>query len=59
MFSGVPDSAEEREKFNKSVPLGRMCDPKDVAMAAVYLGSDEACFITGVNLPIEGGRLSA
>ncbi|EAS33627.3 short chain dehydrogenase [Coccidioides immitis RS] len=58
MFSGVPDTPEERERFAQSVPLRRMSEPTDVANAAVYLASDEASFITGVNLPVDGGRLA-
>jgi 3-oxoacyl-[acyl-carrier protein] reductase len=58
MFSGVPDSEEERERFSKSVPLGRMSFPDDIASAAIFLASDEAGFISGVNLPIDGGRLA-
>lgn len=58
MFSGVADTPEERERFAKSVPLGRMSDPQDIANAAVYLASDEASFVSGVNLPIDGGRLA-
>lgn len=58
MFSGVADTPEERERFAESVPLGRMSDPQDIANAAVYLASDEASFVTGVNLPIDGGRLA-
>jgi NAD(P)-dependent dehydrogenase (short-subunit alcohol dehydrogenase family) len=52
MFSGVADTPEERERFAKTVPLGRMSDPQDIANAAVYLASDEASFISGVNLPV-------
>ena len=59
MFSGVPDTPEERARFAGSVPLGRMAEPADIANAAVYLASDEASFITGVNLPVDGGRLAA
>ncbi|EEP76999.1 hypothetical protein UREG_01848 [Uncinocarpus reesii 1704] len=58
MFSGVPDTPEERERFAQSVPLRRMSEPADIANAAVYLASDEASFITGVNLPVDGGRLA-
>jgi len=54
----VPDTPEERERFAKTVPLGRMGDAESVADAAVYLASDEARFITGVNLPVDGGRLA-
>lgn len=58
MFSGVPDTPEERARFAESVPLRRMSEPNDIAMAAIYLASDEAAFITGVNLPVDGGRLA-
>ncbi|OCT51764.1 4-formylbenzenesulfonate dehydrogenase TsaC1/TsaC2 [Cladophialophora carrionii] len=58
MFSGVPDTPEERARFAQSVPLRRMSEPSDVALAAVYLASDEAAFVSGVNLPVDGGRLA-
>jgi 3-oxoacyl-[acyl-carrier protein] reductase len=35
-----------------------MTEPNDIAQAAIYLVSDEAAFITGVNLPVDGGRLA-
>ena len=38
------------------VPLGRLGQPSDVANAALYLASDEAAFITGVVLEVDGGR---
>ncbi len=55
-FMGVPDTPENRKKFLATIPLGRMSEPEDVAKAAVYLASDEADFITGVEFPIDGGR---
>jgi len=58
MFSGVPDTPEERERFAQSVPLRRMSSPDDIGAAAVYLSSDEAAFVSGVNLPVDGGRLA-
>ena len=58
MFSGVEDTPEERERFSKTVPLGRMSEPQDIANAAVFLASDEASFISGSNLPVDGGRLA-
>lgn len=58
MFSGVPDTPEERARFALSVPLRRMSEPNDIAMAAIYLVSDEAAFVSGVNLPVDGGRLT-
>ena len=58
MFSGVTDTPEERERFAHTVPLRRMSEPQDVANAAVYLASDEASFVSGVNMPVDGGRLA-
>lgn len=57
-FSGVPDTPEERARFAQTVPLRRMGDSDSIAHAAVYLASDEADFVTGVNFPVDGGRLS-
>ena len=55
-FMGVPDTPENRAKFVATIPLGRMSRPEDIANAALYLASDEGAFITGVELPIDGGR---
>ena len=45
-----------RQRFIATVPLGRLSTPQDVANAALYLASDEAEFITGVALEVDGGR---
>jgi 3-oxoacyl-[acyl-carrier protein] reductase len=55
-FMGLPDTPENRRKFEASVPMGRLSRPADVARAALYLASDEADFITGTVLPVDGGR---
>ncbi len=55
-FMGLPDTPENRAKFLATIPLGRMSKPEDIASAALYLASDEASFITGVELPVDGGR---
>jgi 3-oxoacyl-[acyl-carrier protein] reductase len=55
-FMGMPDTPENRKKFTGTIPLGRLAEPKDIARAAVYLASDEADFITGVEFPVDGGR---
>ncbi len=47
---------ETRNRFLAGIPLGRLATPADVAGAAVYLASDEASFLSGVLLPIDGGR---
>jgi NAD(P)-dependent dehydrogenase (short-subunit alcohol dehydrogenase family) len=43
------------EKLAKSQPIGRMAEPAEVASLALFLCSDEAAFITGVDYPIDGG----
>lgn len=55
-FMGVPDTPENRAKFVSTIPLGRMSTPRDIANACLYLASDEADFITGVVLEVDGGR---
>jgi NAD(P)-dependent dehydrogenase (short-subunit alcohol dehydrogenase family) len=55
-FMGMPDTPENRQKFLARIPLGRFTRPLDVAHAAVYLASDEAAFLTGVCLDVDGGR---
>jgi 2-keto-3-deoxy-L-fuconate dehydrogenase len=46
---------ETFEKLAKSQPIGRMAEPAEVASLALFLCSDEAAFITGVDYPIDGG----
>ncbi len=48
--------ANSREAFEATVPLGRLSTSEDVAKAALWLASDEAAFITGVALEVDGGR---
>ena len=50
------DTPELRAKFRATIPLGRLSTPKDMASAALWLASDEAAFITGVALEVDGGR---
>ena len=48
-----PDAA--RQKLPRDIPLGRLAKPAEVADLCVYLLSDEAAFITGADVPIDGG----
>jgi cyclopentanol dehydrogenase len=48
------DPEKKKERLDE-VPLGRIADARDVANAALFLASDEASFITGVALPVDGG----
>ena len=55
-FMGLPDTPENRKKFIATVPMGRLSEPEDMANAALFLASDEAGFLTGVVLEVDGGR---
>ena len=56
LFIGQPDTPENRKAFESVIPMGRGSTPADVANACCYLASDEASFITGVDLDVDGGR---
>lgn len=55
-FMGVPDTPENRARFIATIPLGRLCKPSDVAAVALFLASDSAGFLTGMEVPVDGGR---
>lgn len=46
------------EKLAKWYPLGRVAQPDDVAKAVSFLASDDAAYITGIGLPVDGGLLA-
>jgi 3-oxoacyl-[acyl-carrier protein] reductase len=48
--------AEGLARYEKTVPLGRLNEPDDLAHAAVFLASDEASMITGTTIEVDGGR---
>ncbi len=50
------DTPDMRAQLVASIPMGRLATPMDVANAALWLASDEAEFITGVTLEVDGGR---
>ena len=55
-FAGGPVDEERKAKFRASIPLGRFSTALDVANAALYLASDEAAFISGVCIEVDGAR---
>jgi 3-oxoacyl-[acyl-carrier protein] reductase len=56
LFLGHDSSAEAHAKMLSSIPLGRVCQPTDVANTVAFLASDEATYLTGVCLEVDGGR---
>jgi 3-oxoacyl-[acyl-carrier protein] reductase len=55
-FAGGPLDEERKAKFRATIPLGRFSTALDVANAALYLASDEAAFISGVCIEVDGAR---
>lgn len=55
-FLGGEITNEMYAKFVETVPLGRLSTPRDIANVTVFLASDEAAFLTGVCIEVDGGR---
>ena len=55
MSSGIMDNDSLVEAFMRRIPLGRPGEPEDVAGPVLFLASDDARFVTGVNLAVDGG----
>ena len=56
MLNRFTGSADRKAALLKTVPLGRVGDPADIARAAVFLASENASFITGQILTVDGGK---
>lgn len=57
--SALASSGDLKQNWHKTelvIPLGRIGEPDDIATATLFLASDEALYITGVSLPVDGGR---
>jgi NAD(P)-dependent dehydrogenase (short-subunit alcohol dehydrogenase family) len=53
MIAGIPP--EVREQILALIPLRRLGQPADIAKAALFLASDDSSFVTGIDLPVDGG----
>ncbi|MCJ8139392.1 SDR family NAD(P)-dependent oxidoreductase [Falsirhodobacter halotolerans] len=53
------DNKDLVAKFAERMPLGAPADPSDIASAILFLASDDARFVTGVNLPVDGGLMAS
>ena len=58
IVAGAKDQEKARAGLARAIPLGRIGEPEDVAAAVAYLASDDAKFVTGSELVIDGGLLA-
>ena len=57
MMAGIPD--DYMQALLKNVPLGRLCETDEIARVAVFLASDDASYMTGQALPVDGGNTAS
>ncbi len=55
MAGDIKDNKALLAKFAERIPLGRGAEPEEIASVIAFLASDDARFVTGVNLPVDGG----
>ncbi len=55
MAAGVKASPVLLGKFLERIPMGRLARPEEVAAVIAFLASEDASFVSGVNMPVDGG----
>lgn len=55
MTSDMMDDEDLLAKFAERIPLGRVCQPDEIAAVIAFLASDDASFMTGANIAVDGG----
>ena len=55
MTDGITGNDDLMKAFMNRLPLGRIGEPEDIAAAVAFLASEDAGFITGINMPVDGG----
>ena len=58
LLEKVAKDSEKIKSLTKNIPLGRVAKPSDIAGAVAYLSSEDAYYVTGVTLFVDGGRLT-
>ena len=55
MTAGLTSNDQAMKAIKSRMPLGRAAEPEEIAGPVAFLASDDAVFVTGVNLPVDGG----
>ncbi|MBV9458947.1 MAG: SDR family oxidoreductase [Bradyrhizobium sp.] len=55
MTADMMDDQDLLAKFAERIPLGRVCEPREIASVIAFLASDDASFMTGANVAVDGG----
>lgn len=58
LFPPGADPEEEKRRLGEAIPVGRIARPEEIAAAVAFLASDDARFVTGTALPVDGGFLA-
>ena len=58
LTADIVDGAERRAAEGQGIPIGRVGEPEDIARCALFLASDDASFITGTHVVVDGGALA-
>src|SRR5262245_20158880 len=59
LTADIVDAAERAAREGRGIPLGRVGEPEDIARCALFLASDEASFISGAQIVVDGGAMAA
>jgi NAD(P)-dependent dehydrogenase (short-subunit alcohol dehydrogenase family) len=54
----IVDAASRKAAEHQGIPIGRVGEPEDIARCALFLASDDASFITGTHVVVDGGALA-